>query len=136
MRSRYTAFHERKPDYILATDRTGSSTPAARADLRSEITRMEWLNLIVFDTKQGGPQDTLGEVTFVAAFRPHMPDLGPAMKLAGMEMPISQIHERSRFEREDGRWVYVSGEHLAPYKSAANAPCWCGQGKKTKHCHG
>ena len=42
-------------------------------------------------------------------------------------------HERSRFARVDGRWIYVDGATLAPPR---NAPCPCGSGDKLKRCHG
>ena len=55
-------------------------------------------------------------------------------------------HERSRFRRVDGRWVYTDAEPssvvssspavLAAAKPGRNDPCPCGSGQKYKRCHG
>ena len=50
-----------------------------------------------------------------------------------------QLHERSRFVQEDGRWFYLDGEMLPPItaeKPGRNTPCPCGSGKKYKRCCG
>ncbi|NEQ54934.1 MAG: zinc chelation protein SecC, partial [Leptolyngbya sp. SIO3F4] len=35
-----------------------------------------------------------------------------------------------------GCWFYLDGEMLPPILPKRNQPCWCGSGKKFKHCHG
>ena len=52
-------------------------------------------------------------------------------------------HERSRFRRAEGRWVYLDGEMVKPKpvvreepKVGRNAPCPCGSGRKFKRCCG
>jgi len=53
---------------------------------------------------------------------------------AGAEV---SLHERSRFEQRDGRWLYLGGEPtLTARKLSRNEPCPCGSGKKLKACHG
>jgi len=91
MRSRYTAFVEGRGDYLLAT--WHSSTRPAALDPDPE---QRWLGLSVRATEGGGEQDVEGRVEFVARSRVH----GRGVRL----------HERSRFLREDGRWMYVDGE--------------------------
>jgi SEC-C motif-containing protein len=45
------------------------------------------------------------------------------------------LRERSRFERRDGRWLYVCGEpQLSARRVGRNEPCPCGSGKKLKAC--
>ncbi|MGN5267109.1 YchJ family metal-binding protein [Aeromonas dhakensis] len=47
------------------------------------------------------------------------------------------LHERSRFVRHQGRWVYTDGEQdPAPLRVGRNDPCPCGSGKKFKKCCG
>jgi len=50
-------------------------------------------------TSGGGPFDTSGTVEFKASYR-HSSERGI-------------LHERSRFVREGGRWLYVDGDILA-----------------------
>lgn len=46
------------------------------------------------------------------------------------------LRERSRFERRDGRWLYVDGKNtFSTRKVGRNEPCPCGSGKKLKACH-
>jgi SEC-C motif-containing protein len=47
-----------------------------------------------------------------------------------------QVHERSRFTRQKGRWLYVDGDTLSPLWPQRGDLCWCGSGKKYKVCHG
>jgi len=126
MRSRYAAFCTGAVDYLVTTHHPASRATTERADAARSIAATEWVNLLVLDAQGGRAVDTDGTVTFVAAFRPKPPGMGD----------IGQMHERSRFVREAGAWVYVDGEQLAPYRPGRNDPCWCGSGKKAKRCHG
>ena len=89
MRSRYSAFVLERADYLLAT--WHPSTRPVSLDF-DEATK--WLGLEVREHKATGA-DT-AEVEFVARYRVQ----GKAVRL----------HERSRFVREDGRWLYVDGD--------------------------
>jgi SEC-C motif-containing protein len=57
-----------------------------------------WLGLRIKDTQTGTPSDSHGTVEFVARFKIH----GRGHRL----------HEISRFEKIDGRWYYLDGQHL------------------------
>jgi SEC-C motif-containing protein len=89
MRSRYSAFVLERADYLLAT--WHPSTRPASLDF-DEATK--WLGLDVREHKATGA-DT-AEVEFVARYR-----------LQGRAV---RLHERSRFVREDVRWLYVDGD--------------------------
>ena len=88
-----------------------------------------WLGLEILATERGGADDPEGIVEFRARYR----DPKGALHLH---------HERSRFRRRDGRWVYVDGmtPPAAPVRRAdapgRNDPCPCGSGKKYKRCCG
>ena len=88
MRSRYAAFAKGLPSYLLA-----SWHPDTRpADLTIEPAQ-RWTGLEVIATEQGAESDDEGTVEFEATY-----------ELAGR---TGTLHEVSRFERSEGRWVYV-----------------------------
>ncbi|HLL35260.1 MAG TPA: YchJ family metal-binding protein [Streptomyces sp.] len=87
MRSRYSAFVKRDEGYLLRTWHPRTRPPRVDFD-----PGMRWTGLEILDTTDGTPFHSTGTVTFRASFR------GGA------------LHERSRFERVDGAWVYVDGE--------------------------
>ncbi|HJF14047.1 MAG TPA: SEC-C domain-containing protein [Enteractinococcus helveticum] len=92
MRSRYTAFVVGDDAYLAA-----SWHSATRPEDPSAPTGIDWRRLRIRDTVAGGPTDQTGEVEFVAHFR-------------SAQGTRDFLHERSRFAREAGRWVYVDGE--------------------------
>lgn len=94
MRSRYTAYTLNNQDYLSATWHPGTRPP----DLTEEK-QVTWLGLKIVATESGGPDDQGGEVEFIARF-----------KIGGRAF---RLHERSRFERRQGRWVYLDGDQLA-----------------------
>ncbi|MFI7547062.1 YchJ family protein [Actinoplanes sp. NPDC049599] len=87
MRSRYTAFTLDDAAYVLR-----SWHPDTRpADVEPDA-GLRWTRLDVLDTTGGGLFDAEG----VVEFRAHYRDAGrPGV-----------MHERSRFVRHDGQWVY------------------------------
>jgi SEC-C motif-containing protein len=90
MRSRFAAFAVGDAAYLL---RSWHST--TRPDHLSLDPRLEWTRLEVLATSRGGLFDQTGTVEFRAHYREH-----------GRS---GTLHERSRFRREDGRWVYLDG---------------------------
>ncbi|MEU9154417.1 YchJ family metal-binding protein [Streptomyces sp. NPDC048417] len=87
MRSRYSAFVERDEPYLLRT--WHPRTRPARVDFDPG---MRWTGLEILATTDGSAFHTAGTVTFRASFKG------------------GSLHERSRFERVEGAWVYVDGE--------------------------
>ena len=120
MRSRYSAYVTGAADYLLATWH-----PASRPEgfeLQDEI---HWQGLDIRSTSAGGEEDTSGQVEFIASYQVHG--------------RFGQLHERSDFRREEGRWYYVDGVELkgtpvTATKVGRNEPCPCGSGKKYKRC--
>lgn len=92
MRSRYTAFVLQRADYLLAT-----WDPDHRPATLEFEHGMKWLGLDIRGSRQIDADHA--EVEFVARSR-----------LNGKGI---RLHERSRFVRRDGRWVYVNGEMRA-----------------------
>lgn len=91
MRSRYAAFAVGAGDYLARTWH-----PAHRPGDLALDPDLTWTGLEVLDTRAGGPDDDQGEVEFRASWR------------HGRERGV--LHERSRFIRRGGRWVYVDGD--------------------------
>ncbi len=89
MRSRYTAFAREDAAHLLRTWHT-STRPVSV----SFAPALRWTRLEVLDTVAGGAQDATGTVRFRAT---HVQD--------GV---VGVLEELSRFEREDGAWMYVA----------------------------
>ena len=74
----------------------GGFEPAYIAEFPIAVVRVDgdvvWTGLEVTDTVAGGLHDETGEVEFTASFTDGV------------------MHERSRFERRAGRWLYVDGD--------------------------
>ena len=91
MRSRYTAYTLSNEEYLLNT--WHASTRPQQLGLSNE-THEKWLGLQVRRHEHQDADHAV--VEFVARY-----------KVGGR---AHRMHEVSRFVREDGRWLYVSGE--------------------------
>ncbi|MFF6993992.1 YchJ family protein [Streptomyces sp. NPDC008313] len=89
MRSRYSAFVKRDEAYLLRTWH-----PAKRPARVEFDGGTRWTGLEIVDATDGSAFHATGTVTFRASYRG------------------GSLHERSRFERADGAWVYVDGDFL------------------------
>lgn len=87
MRSRYSAYATGNVDYVFRTWH-----PRTRPANLTVDAGIVWTGLTVTDVVAGGPEDDTGEVEFTASY------------------DDDAMHERSRFERRGGRWVYVGGD--------------------------
>ena len=96
MRSRFSAFALGLPAYLLM-----SWHPSTRPASLEPEPDTEWRRLQLVDVVAGGPDDSEGVVEFRASYRHRVSGA------AGV------LHERSRFIRFDGRWVYVDGDQFA-----------------------
>lgn len=91
MRSRYSAFALGLETYLLATWHPGTRPAALELDATP---RPHWIGLTIKSHTR--LDDDHATVEFIARYKLN----GRAFKL----------HETSRFERVDGRWLYVDGE--------------------------
>lgn len=91
MRSRYSAYVQRREDYLLATWHATTRPPSLQLDA---VPAPTWLGLEVRQYQISGADAAV--VEFVARHR-----LGGGRAL--------RLHETSRFVREDGRWFYLDG---------------------------
>ena len=90
MRSRYAAYVLRDGAYLLRTWHPRTRPPEIGFDQSPG-----WLGLTVLATADGRYDDRHGEVEFRAAHEQGV------------------LHERSRFMRRAGHWVYVDGDVVA-----------------------
>ena len=93
MRSRYSAFAECNEQYLRDTWHPSKRPSRVRFD-----PEQRWIGLRIKSTEAGGEEDSSGRVEFVARY-----------KINGRG---HRLHENSRFEKIDGRWYYLDGEHL------------------------
>ncbi|MFJ2650105.1 YchJ family protein [Streptomyces sp. NPDC087420] len=93
MRSRYSAFVVLDASYLLRT-----WDPATRPNGLELDPTTRWTGLDILETTDGTPFHTTGTVTFRASYT--------------QQGHPGALHERSRFTRHDGAWVYVDGTYL------------------------
>lgn len=125
LRARYTAFVLGNMEFVTATTHPNSRREDVDQANREWSEESTWHGLEVSESRSVGEDVTF--VTFEARFT---------------RGGVPQTHrERSRFERVDGQWFFVSCELLknptiryAQPPPGRNAPCPCGSGKKFKRC--
>jgi SEC-C motif-containing protein len=97
MRSRYSAFVLGNVDYILKTYASATRPNGQREEILEWAQAVEWRGLKIISTEKGTASDSIGWVEFQASYCEN-----------GQE---ECMHEKSLFKRENGSWVYVSGEY-------------------------
>ncbi len=123
MRSRYTAFVLGRLDHVERTHAPEIREDFNRAEAEHMVSECEWRGLEVRNTSE---DDDTGTVEFMIRFHRDGQDF--------------YQHELASFRREEGRWLYVSGEvnpkppQRRVTKVGRNDPCPCGSGKKHKKC--
>ncbi len=127
MRARYSAFATGAIDFIVASTHSRTRGEVNVQDTTEWSQNSTWHGLQILDEKDLGNDQA--HVSFAAQFTQH-----------GAE----QNHrEKSLFEREEGKWRFVTGDELknptVRYETprpGRNEPCPCGSGKKYKKCCG
>lgn len=120
MRSRYTASVVKNAEYLLKTWHLSTKPENILSD-----TIPEFYGLHIVRTEAGGEEDNHGVVEFKAKYI--------------SQGKYRELHEISRFVKENDEWFYVDGEVLESLpvitnKVGRNEPCPCGSGKKFKKC--
>lgn len=96
MRSRYSAYFFRKPDYLYETTHPDTRDANLKKELYDTINDVNWSFLTIVNTTRGGKDDKTGKVEFIAEY------------FANGE-PY-ELHELSRFKRHKGAWKYLDGK--------------------------
>lgn len=101
MRSRYSAYCLKNIDYLLNTEHPNYRKPNSRAMITGTANSLIWLGLTVLNTEGGKSEDETGIVEFMAVYQEGK--------------SVAQLHERSNFIKEKGKWYYTDGEILPPF---------------------
>lgn len=127
MRARYSAYVTVAVDFLFETTHPAYRKGYDHAGTKSWAEKSEWMGLEIIGSRLGGPNDTEGEMEFVARFRE--------------QGNLHTHHERGQFKRENGTWYFTEGVLVKPrpiisVKVGRNEPCTCGSGLKYKKCCG
>lgn len=98
MRSRYSAYVLKNADYLIYSHHPKQHRRDDRTSLEQLFENIRWEGLEIISTSQGQPDDAIGKVEFKAHYL--------------IDAERSCMHERSRFRRYEGRWVYWDGQAL------------------------
>jgi SEC-C motif-containing protein len=127
MRARYAAFATGAIEFIVASTHSRTRQEVNIPDITEWSQKSIWHGLQIIDTKIA--TDNQAYVSFEAQFTQ-----------SGKEQ---RHREKSLFERENGKWRFVTGEELKnptiryeTPRPGRNEPCSCGSGKKYKKCCG
>jgi SEC-C motif domain protein len=101
MRSRYTAYSQGAPEYLVKTLHPSKRRKPDKSELLESTATLQWIGLKIVKTQRGGIRDKKGMVEFVATYR------GKAF----LAVP-GELHERSRFLKENNQWFYIDGDIL------------------------
>ena len=97
MRSRYTAFTRANATYLMHSHATKTRPVKEQKNIEKWARSVSWMGLTILRTQDGEINDKSGYVEFKALYLE--------------DGKLQQIHEKSLFERENGKWMYVSGMH-------------------------
>jgi SEC-C motif-containing protein len=127
MRARYAAFATGAIDFIVASTHSRTRPEIDLQDIRDWSLTSTWRGLQIIDTKT--VDENQAHVSFDAQFTKAGKDLSH--------------REKALFEREQGKWRFVTGDELknptVRYETpriGRNEPCPCGSGRKYKKCCG
>jgi len=95
MRSRYSAFTQANIDYLMRSHSAKTRPIKERKSIEKWAKSVNWMGLTILDTQDGEASDEIGYIEFKALY---LENGKP-----------QQIHEKSFFLRENGKWKYVSG---------------------------
>lgn len=127
MRARYSAYVNAEMDFIFESTHPDHRSDYDHAGTKEWAETAEWQGLKIIGTVKGGPEDSIGEVEFIASFTE--------------KEQAREHHEAGQFKRKDGRWYFTEGKMvrqkpLTAVKIGRNDPCTCGSGLKYKKCCG
>ena len=129
MRSRYTAHVLKRYQYLTDSTHPEFREDASADEIEKWSSMLTWEGLEIFETVDGGENDSTGEVKFSAHY--------------SVQNVPQELREDAFFRKEGDTWYYVEGSvyRREPVRRAApkigpNQPCPCGSGKKYKKCCG
>ncbi len=115
MRSRYSAYSKGHVDYLIQTQHPKTRKKDDRQVITKGIKSTCWTGLTILKTQRGTATDRRGIVEFVGLY------CSSDLLISEQSKQISQLHERSRFIKEEGQWFYVDGDILPAVKLRPNS---------------
>jgi len=97
MRSRYVAYTKAAINYLMVSHHSKTRPVRERKSIERWAKSVQWTGLVILNTEKGQENDTQGIVEFRALYIENG--------------TLKQLHEKSLFIREKGKWVYTSGVH-------------------------
>lgn len=127
MRARYSAYVHAEMDFIFESTHPDHREGYDHKGTKEWAENAEWHGLEIVRTQKGGPDDSVGEVEFIARF--------------SEKGERREHHECAQFTRSDGNWLFTDGnmvgkQPIVSEKIGRNEPCTCGSGLKYKKCCG
>ncbi len=126
MRARYSAYATNSAQFIYNTYATTSRAAQSINDIQAWADNCKWVSLKVIKTTEGNELlKQLPTVEFTARYLENN--------------KLFEMHEVSRFIKENEQWYYLDGEvgsHQQIAQLQRNDPCPCNSGKKFKKCCG
>ena len=120
MRSRFSAYALKDAKYVFSTYAQTQQAANPVREIKDFANSCRFTKLSVLETEHNEQE---GFVEFKANYF--------------YQNLYCELHEKSRFIKEDGLWRYLDGDitPVADIKIGRNDECPCGSGKKYKKCH-
>jgi SEC-C motif domain protein len=93
MRSRYVAFTKADVNYLMRSHHSKTRPVRDRNNIERWAKSVKWMGLVILNTDKGQEYDNSGIVEFRALYVENG--------------QLHELHEKSLFERENGKWVYT-----------------------------
>jgi SEC-C motif-containing protein len=137
MRSRFSAFCTANIDYLIASHHPSKRQADDHQNLAATTEHCHWLKLDIISTEAGSAKHNQGKVEFIAYYLDTEPSDKEHADTNNVPARLAQLHEQSRFIKQEGRWYYLDGiiqTSPASIKWPRNESCYCGSGHKYKRC--
>ncbi|WP_404340445.1 YchJ family protein [Pseudoalteromonas mariniglutinosa] len=120
MRSRYCAYALKNASYVYSTYARSQQAANSLHEITDFANSCRFTQLTIINSNH---TDNQGVVEFKANYF--------------YENLFCELHEKSRFIKEDNQWRYFDGDIIpvADIKIGRNDECPCHSGKKYKKCH-
>ena len=127
MRSRYSAYVKVATEYLYSTTHPAHRENYDHKGTQEWAENSDWEGLEIVEARRGGPEDSTGEVEFIARF--------------GEKGTTRAHHELALFKKDEATWFFTDGKMvgqkpITSNKVGRNEPCPCGSGMKYKKCCG
>ncbi|WP_068547624.1 YchJ family protein [Thalassotalea crassostreae] len=132
MRSRYSAYQQKNAVYIQLTYAKEKQIDNSISDIQQWMDETTWCKLEIISTDKNVNSSNNKNSDIKASY-----DFVEFCANYFANDELWQLHENSRFIKENGLWRYLDGDikqHKRLQKVTRNSPCPCGSARKYKRC--